>query len=253
MAIADEWIQKELNYDENEIVHRNQMEEFAFYRAVSQGDVDYVGKNCDMRRFSDQEGVGMLSRDQLTNLKYHFVITAAMIARYCADEGMGMEQAYRLSDFYILKLDGAISTEAVVALHDQMALDFTEKMRLLKKSLHASKPIADCVEYIYSHIRERITVDALASHVGLSANYLSRLFKKEMGSSISDFIREKKIEKAKNILKYSDCNSIEIANYLSFSSQSHFIQLFKKSVGMTPKKYRQLNSKISFDKADENS
>ena len=43
---------------------------------------------------------------------------------------------------------------------------------------------------------------------------------------------------AKNLLRFSDYSMIDIANRLSFSSQSHFIQQFREVVGMTPKKYR---------------
>jgi AraC-like DNA-binding protein len=58
--------------------------------------------------------------------------------------------------------------------------------------------------------------------------------------SISDYIREKKIERAENMLKFSDYDIADIANYLSFSSQSHFTQTFAKQVGLSPKKYRDL-------------
>ena len=126
-------------------------------------------------------------------------------------------------------------------LHDVMALDFTGKMRLLQKNAALSKPIAQCIDYIYAHISSRITVDELAEYTGLSPSYLSRLFKQNLGVSISDYIREKKIEKAQNLLRFSDFSYVEIANYLSFSSQSHFIQTFEHYIGMTPKQYR--NSK----------
>ena len=95
-----------------------------------------------------------------------------------------------------------------------------------------------CIEYIYNLIHDRITIEDLAAYTDLSPSYLSRLFKKELGISVSEYIREKKIDKAQNLLKYSDFTPVEIANYLSFSSQSHFIQTFEKMVGMTPKKYR---------------
>ena len=49
---------------------------------------------------------------------------------------------------------------------------------------------------------------------------------------------EKKIEKATHLLRYSDKSLIDIANYLSFSSQSHFIKTFENFMGITPKKYR---------------
>lgn len=52
---------------------------------------------------------------------------------------------------------------------------------------------------------------------------------------------------SKNLLQYSDYSMIEIANRLSFSSQSHFIQQFRETVGMTPKKYRDLNHVLQWD------
>ncbi|MDO4307421.1 MAG: helix-turn-helix transcriptional regulator [Eubacteriales bacterium] len=240
MGLLQDWYVHETINNEEERTHRPQNEEIAFYQAVSSGDIDAVRHNCEQNRFTESEGVGILSRNPVTNLKYHFVITTALITRLCVEAGMEMEQAFRLSDFYILKLDPLHSIQEVARLHDRMVLDFTGKMRLLKKNAGTSKPVTACIDYIYAHIKERITIEDLAAHTGLCTSYLSRLFKEEVGISVSDYIREKKIEKAQNLLKFCDYSLIEIANYLSFSSQSHFIQIFKKLVGMTPKKYRDL-------------
>ena len=73
--------------------------------------------------------MGVLSKNAVTNMKYHFVITTAMITRLCKQNGMEMEQAFRLSDFYIQKLDGIHTVEEVQSLHDEMVMDYTEKMR----------------------------------------------------------------------------------------------------------------------------
>lgn len=238
MELQQEWYLHETQDTEDTKRHRPMSEENAFWHAVASGDLNYVRQNCKEEKFTETEGVGVLSRDAVTNLKYHFVITTAMITRLCVESGMEMEQAFRLSDFYIIKLDGVHSVQAVADLHDQMVLDFTGKMRLLAKKPGTSKPIADCIEYIYVHIQERITVDDLAFHTGLSPSHLSRLFKKETGISISDYIREKKVAKAQELLRFCDFSLIEISNYLSFSSQSHFTQLFREFTGMTPKRYR---------------
>ena len=95
--------------------------------------------------------------------------------------------------------------------------------------------------------QERITVEDLARELSVSASYLSRLFKQETGESISAYIRSRKIMVAENLLKYTDHSMIEIANQLSFSSESHFIQQFREVVGMTPKKYRDENYLIQWD------
>lgn len=238
MSLRTEWFQEELQKSEESLSHRPLEEEYSFYQAVCSGDLDYVQKNCQENTFTNPEGMGILSTNPLTNIKYHFVVTVSMITRRCVEGGMELEQAFRLSDFYILKMDACTSIEAISKLHKEMALDYTRKMLLVKKSSVLSKPIVQCMDYIYSHINRRITVEELAEHADLSPSYLSRLFKKELNISISDYICEMKIEKAQHLLKYSNYSLIEITNYLAFSSQSHFIQTFKKVIGVTPKKYR---------------
>lgn len=238
MIIRDEWFQSELQKSEEAISHRPLEEEYSFYQAVSDGDIDFVQNNCRENTFTKPDGMGILSTNALTNIKYHFVVTVAMITRRCVEAGMELEQAFRLSDFYILKMDASTSIEAISKLHNQMVLDYTRKMLLVKKRNILSKPIVLCIDYIYSHINHRITVEELAEHADLSPSYLSRLFKKELNISVSDYICEMKIEKAQHLLKYSDSSLVDIANYLAFSSQSHFIQTFKKLTGVTPKKYR---------------
>lgn len=241
MDLSKEWYRKEALVSEEEQIHRTTNEENNFFQAVCKGDINAVRKNCEEKRFQASDGVGILSRNPVTNMKYHFVISVALITRLCSNNEMEMEQAFRLSDFYILKLDYLNAVEDIVALHDKMVLDFTGKMRLLRKNAGTSKPITACLDYIYIHIKERITIEDLAAHTDLSPSYLSRLFKEEIGISVSDYIREQKIEKAQHLLKFCDYSLIDIANYLSFSSQSHFIQTFRKLTGMTPKKYRDLN------------
>ena len=238
MRYQNEWLLFEAGDDIDEIEHRQPSEEFLFYQAVASGDVEAVRKNCEQERFLESDGVGVLSRNPVTNLKYHFVITTAMITRLCRQNGMELEQAFRLSDFYIQKLDDIHTIQGVQTLHDEMVMDYTEKMRRFFRNDTNSKHINACKEYIYSHIKERITIEDLADTFGVSASYLSRLFKEETGISVSTYIRQQKIEVAKNLLQFSEYSMIDIANRLSFSSQSHFIQQFRDIVGMTPKKYR---------------
>lgn len=240
MNTAREFHVREIEDNEINEEHQPMEIEYAFYKAVRAGDLDAVRENCRQNCFTDMQGKGTLSHNSLQNLKYHFIVATALITRQCIEGGMEQELAYRLSDFYILKVDSCLTAESINALHHDMALDYTQRMSLLQKNNIVSKSIIQCTEYVYNHIHDRITINDLANHTGLSVSYLSRLFKKELGMPVSEYIREKKVEKAENLLKYSDYSLIEIANYLAFSSQSHFIQIFTKQTGMTPKKYRDL-------------
>lgn len=236
--LESQWYKEELATSESELKHRSLSEEYSFFQAVKDGNIEAVNQNCQEEAFTNPDGMGILSKNPLTNIKYHFAITVALITRHCIEGGMETEQAYRLSDFYIFRMDSCITIKEISDLHHVMALDFTGKMRLLQKNSILSKPVVQCVDYIYAHISDRITVEDLAEHTALSPSYLSRLFKQNLGISMSDYIREKKIEKAQNLLRFSTFSYVEISNYLSFSSQSHFIQTFEHYVGMTPKQYR---------------
>jgi AraC-like DNA-binding protein len=94
------------------------------------------------------------------------------------------------------------------------------------------------IQYIYDHLHERIYLSDLADVAGVNENYLSRLFKKEVGMAIGEYISRKKIETAQNMLEYSEYTPLEIANILAFSSQSYFVNVFKRYTGETPGKYQ---------------
>lgn len=238
MSLANEWHLKEMQESEEAIIHDPMEKEYLFYKAVQSGNIAYITENLDSNSFRQNAGKGTLSKSPLTNIKYHFVVTTALITRNCVQAGMVQEQAYRLSDFYIQKMDDCKSIDQVCSYHRKMVLDFTTRMLNLQKTNTISKVVSKAIEYIYRNIGNRITIEDLAEEIQVSPSHLSRLFKAEMNTSVSDYIREKKVERAKNLLQFSEYDYIDIASYLSFSSQSHFISVFEKYTGMTPKKYR---------------
>ena len=136
-------------------------------------------------------------------------------------------------------MDGLSTIEEIGALHDEMCLDICKQMIQIKKLHVLSKQVVLSLDYIYSHIHNRITISELSEYLGLSESYFSKLFSREMGIPVSEYIMRLKIEKAKNLLQYSDTDIVGIANYLAFSSQSHFISVFKKYEGITPHKFRE--------------
>lgn len=220
---------------EFENLHLSYTKEFSFYSAVQEGDIERL--ESLMVPLSDSSH-GNLSNNALRNLQYHFCIGVAMVSRFCVDGGMDHESAYTLSDLYIQKADIATSLIEINSLHMQMVYDYASRMQKLHQESIASKPIILCIDYIHTHLHGPITLQTLANHVNLNSSYLSTLFKKETGLSLHYYINDKKIDAAKNLLQYSEYAPIDIANYLSFSSHSHFISTFKKHTGYTPCAFR---------------
>ena len=250
MNLNKEWYKSEFVNHEMLDQHRIIENELTYYDAVANGNIEFVEKDCQNKSFTNPEGMGKLSENPIQNLRYHFVISCAMIVRYCVHAGMEQEKAYTLSDFYITKMDKCQAIDEIAELHDVMSMDFCKRMHVLRSSTVLSKPIVLCIDYIYSHIHYRITIAELSDYLGISESYLSKLFHKEMGLPLSQYITNLKIEKAKNLLQYSDYSIIDISNYLSFSSQSHFIQVFQKKVGLTPHKFRTQHFRTNWDQVE---
>ena len=84
------------------------------------------------------------------------------------------------------------------------------------------------VKYVNENIADKIIVEELAQLVHTNRSFLSSKFKSEMGIPLIDYNAKQKIAEAKRLLLYSDKSLSSIAAYLSFSSQSHFQNTFKK-------------------------
>ena len=133
MAFSEEWYETELKAVNLRPFTGRQPWNIPFIRQSKQAIWKLLSPTAKRDAFIHLEGTGVLSRNALTNIKYHFVVTAAMLTRYCIDGGLEPEQAYRLSDFYILKMDTCTTVRQIADLHHEMAKDFTGKMVLQKK------------------------------------------------------------------------------------------------------------------------
>ena len=220
---------------ENLTVHLPYDRETAFYRAIQAGDCE------EALRLSTplgQEGFGKLSEDPLQSLRYHLVITVAFITRYCMAGGLDAETAFNLSDLYIRRVDHCRSAGDIHTLHREVITDYAGRMHRLLHHAVYPRPILRCTEHIHTHLHTRITVDTLCAVSGLSRSYLSRLFRRETGMSIGEYITRRKLEAARKALEFSDQSIPDIAHTLAFSSESHFISVFRRYVGVTPGEYR---------------
>lgn len=228
----------EFNNRENNISHLSYERENVFFHNVRDGNIEEVRR---LFKPLDSSELGVLSTDTLRNVKYHFVITIALLTRYSIEGGMETETAYNLSDVYIRSADESSTEQEIKYLHRQAVEDFTQRMAMVKKASAYPKALRLCFDYIYDNLHTKITLEKLAGKVELSPAYLSKLFHKEVGMTVSEYVMKKRIESAQNMLRFSNHSCLDISNYLCFSSESHFIHSFKKITGCTPKQYREKN------------
>lgn len=98
----------------------------------------------------------------------------------------------------------------------------------------------DILSYIHEHyLDDNFSVKYLAAYFETSISNISHFFKKNMGVTISQYIDQIKLDKAKELLADSDSKISEIAQRLRYNNSTVFIEMFKKYEGVTPGGYRE--------------
>lgn len=109
---------------------------------------------------------------------------------------------------------------------------------LFKERDHKRHLIARAKQMIQNNLMEETSLVHIAAHLYLHPNYLSRLFKEAEGVSISEYITQIRMEKAKELLGKPELKIYEIAVQVGYESVASFSRLFKREVGVSPKEYR---------------
>lgn len=228
---------------ENNVHHNPYDQEMREFGSIENGDLIQLEKSLQ----EDYDGtIGTLAKDPLRNLKNLGIVLVTLASRAAIRGGLSPEISFSLSDSYIQQIEECKDLALVAPLahkaefqYAEMVHEIKEKQKgILKKQKNPR--INKCKDFIFSHLHDRITLEDLAAEADCNPNYLSQLFKECEGISISGYILQEKINRAKNLLIYSDYSYIEIATYLGFSSQSHLETQFKKHTGYTLRQYREI-------------
>ena len=114
----------------------------------------------------------------------------------------------------------------------------TPERRQLPHSVAGENEIIQrAADYVETHIREKLTVPAAASGIGVSASYLTALFQKHMKISPGEYIRTRKLQEGKQLIRQGKMNFTEIAETLHYSTIHQFSRQFKEKFGITPSEY----------------
>lgn len=104
------------------------------------------------------------------------------------------------------------------------------------------KTIRAIKRYVMEHYYENINLDVIAQTVFLNPIYISAYFKKETGMSFSNYVRQVRIDHAKELLRDTQLGISDIASHVGYSDEKYFSRLFQKSVGIKPSDFRRFFS-----------
>jgi len=108
-----------------------------------------------------------------------------------------------------------------------------------KESFNDRHEIDLVKSYIYENYGSDLSLERLAEYIYMTPSYLSSIFKKETGMGINSFMKNYRMEKAKDMLENTNIKIKNIGNLVGYSNTSYFCQSFREFYGLTPEKYRQ--------------
>ncbi|CAN7674959.1 response regulator [Paenibacillus sp. LjRoot56] len=226
----------------NEIVAEMKMEKLDWHAAdwhslnqfVQEGDLAnvqqqaslYVTKLC--QQWKDPE----IIHQQICKMLLHFyelAVNLAVVKQWL--QNTDVKQV--LVDIYSYS-----SSKELIERCQKLLGDLTVCIGNRQKKMVTS-PVEIVVRYVEEHYAESITLNTMAEIVYLSPSYLSSLFKIKQGQSFIDFLTEKRIEKAKSLLLYSDEKIQVISDSTGFTNIRHFNRVFKTITNRTPSEFRE--------------
>lgn len=178
--------------------------------------------------------------DPLRNTKNYCIIMNTLLRKAAEQGGVHPVHLDSTSSTFAVKIEQVVSMEAILPLMSEM---FHAYCRLVRKnSLKGySPPVQKAITFIEADLAGNLNLRTLSHSLNISSSYLSSLFKKETGQTLTDYIIDRRMRLARHLLSRTKLQVQTIAQHCGILDVHYFSKLFKKTTGMTPKEFRQVN------------
>ncbi|HIT90629.1 MAG TPA: helix-turn-helix domain-containing protein [Candidatus Merdenecus merdavium] len=175
-------------------------------------------------------------KDPLRDRKNLSFVLNTLLRKACETSFVHPVYLDEVSRQYALKIESAISTKQLENLNLEMIRKYCILVK--NKSLRNHSPIIrKTVDYINLNLSSPLGLKDLANLFNVNHSYLSTLFKKEIGETLTDYVNKQRINAALKLLNTGYMQVQDIAYYVGISDVNYFSKLFKKQVGDTPSGY----------------
>lgn len=227
-----ESFQENHTYNEENIVHNY----------VEKGDVDYLVNNLELMELPHP----VILSDFYKNEEYMAVLSISFAARAAIRGGVTSREGLLTNDIYLKQLEDCKNVNEIKLLTRKAMLHFAQLVRKKQNEQSKNMYVEKCKKAISARLQEKIDLQRLADQLGISKEYMLKLFKRQEGIPVTKYIQNVKIEAACNMLIYSDRQINEISEYLGFGSLGYFSRVFKSVTGISPIQYRKIHTLPDF-------
>ncbi len=180
--------------------------------------------------------------DPIRDMKNYCIIINTLFRKSVERGGVHPIHIDSVSSEFAKKIELRSTVEDIQKLIYEMVKVYCQLVN--KYSVKDYSPtVQKVIVMIESNLASDLTLSVLANTLNINASYLSTVFKKETGKTVTGYVNEKRIELAQELLKTTNLQVQTIAQYCGIVDVHYFTRLFKKLTGVSPKQYREENNR----------
>ncbi len=206
---------------------------------IAQGDVSraeqYLQKIIQHRHFKQA--------NNLQELKTRVIELIVLVSRAAIAGGADVNKIFWFNTHYVAEIEQMTGLEALQEWLQQTMAEFMNRAIGFTQNKYLNV-MAEILSYIKQHYTEKISLHDISAHVYVSKSHFCKIFKSTMGCSFTTYINKMRVEKCKIYLMDHKYSLVEISSMVGFEDQSYFTRVFKKMVGISPGKFRELRGRL---------
>lgn len=223
-----------------QIAHARQVREKLLV-AIQLGDIKQLpALSILLHDFARNDSLDILKRVPENPLRARKNILLSFNTLYsCAAErgGLPAVQSHYMAEKYAILIEHAESDAQCHTLHMNMLGEYIHQVNSMKGDAY-SPIVQNALSFIELYFTEDIAIQNIADYTHSHPSHLMRSFKKELNMTIVQYIRQRRLEEAKQFLVQSNLTVTNIATMAGFRDVQHFCRIFKHTESLTPMAYR---------------
>ena len=228
-----------ISFIESDYLEKISTTEYKLFLAIRQGDKLFASRCFD--KLLPQTNISSNDFVNIRNYKNKLIYYNALLKKACELEGISTVYLQNLYNTNLDKIELSNDFNELYNLIFNMIVDYCDAINNHKLKYY-SPLVKQAINYINLNLSSDLSVKDLADLFYVSPTYLARLFKKEVNSSIVEYINTQKIKRSTFLLKDSNLPIHQISQIVGISDFNYFSRLFKKHMNKTPSQYRKDNS-----------
>lgn len=228
-----------ISFIESDYLEKISTTEYKLFLAIRQGDKLFASRCFD--KLLPQTNISSNDFVNIRNYKNKLIYYNALLKKACELEGISTVYLQNLYNTNLDKIELSNDFNELYNLIFNMIIDYCDAINNHKLKYY-SPLVKKAINFINLNLSSDLSVKDLADLFYVSPTYLARLFKKEVNSSIVEYINTQKIKRSTFLLKDSNLPIHQISQIVGISDFNYFSRLFKKHMNKTPSQYRKDNS-----------